>query len=427
MSKKQKLLVDAGFTLIGAAVVAALLTAGISAAAPQGSSATMGARMDALPPIDIEVNTGTETLETVFQRLTAALDVKPVNVGLVTRATARLMSSFSNEPVALHQLYQVATVLTSSGELDAAEALLATFATAAPQRTDAWALLGHVQLVKGKYSDAIGAMRRAEADGADHFNTIRMALVYELMGNIPSASAAMDRAFARAPELHDLQLRRAMLWIYTDTTRAVTELQRFLKNHEGLETQIRTGVWEEGVAARQLAVSLGGERRVGDLMSVATRFVTAGASPFVLSIASLLDREAPGHPGADVLRGSFYAQMHMMDFARASYELAASKVNATTDEATAYAAALGAVDVNIKMGDGKRATSVLKALPAQSDRGWYSLLQARLLTQTGNVEGANAVLEQCGKNDHLQPHWKKLCEETLRGTNIPLKSTESRT
>lgn len=412
-------------SLVATAVALALLS-GFGAdtqARPVTRALPQDGLIQALPEgaVDLMVP---EPVEAAFERLTDLLSKKggPIDLRALEAAAQRILRGHGADPVATHQLYQVASVLATSGDLEPARVVLQAFAGAHPSRADVQSLLGHVRMILGDYRGAAVAMSSAETHGADHLNTIRLALVHELSGHVPQTIEAIDRALKRAPELHDLHLRRAMLWLYSDVDRAISELNRFIREHRGFYDQLHSVEWEEGEAARLLAESLGGERRVDVLVSVAMRFVTAGASPFVLSLAHLMDQQWPGHPAAGLLRGSFYAQMHMLEPARETYEQAAGAVTAETDDILAYAIIIGAVEMNLNLGDAARAERAARL--AAKAGAWSSLIQARLLRHQGKRGDAEALLRDFSEDPGIGAHWRNLCDKSL-GAKRPLRPNET--
>ncbi len=347
-----------------------------------------------------------QALDRAFKVLTDAADQN--NIDAVRAATLNIVHTVGSSVLVPHELISVARELAQRGQLAAAQAVLEPTIGAYPERADAVALLGHVDLIMGKYHRAINHLSAALNAGVDWRTASRLGLAYELAGNIPAARAALDRAYRMDPWLHDLKFEQALLLLYSSKTAAVHGLRLYIKQYRGLDHGI------ESNSAQQVLDALTAKQEAAALVKAATDLVAANAAPFVLPIAAYLQRLDAHSAQPHLLRVLFFHALHMIPQERNEWDKAFTRLSLAHDP-RAETALRSSVSLSLQLNDAKQARTSLDQGKRYAAAGWYQYAYGRALDALGQHAQAKQRFQSCARNQAITENWRRRCEDAGSG------------
>ncbi|HEX5463405.1 MAG TPA: tetratricopeptide repeat protein [Burkholderiales bacterium] len=347
-----------------------------------------------------------QALNHAFKVLTDAADQNKIDA--VRAATLNIIHTLGTSVLVPHELISVARELAQRGRLAAAQAVLDPTISAYPDRADAVALLGHVNLIMGNYSRAIDHLRAALDAGVDWRSASRLGLAYELAGNIPAARAALDRAYSMDPRLHDLKFEEALLMLYSSKAAAVQALRHYIKQYRKLDHGI------ESASAQRVLDALTAKPEAAPLVKVATDLIAANAAPFVLPIAAYLQRLDAQSAQPYLLRALFFHALHMVPQERDEWDKTFARLSAAHDP-RAETALRSSVSLSLQLDEGKRARALLDRGKRYDATGWYQYAYGRTLDALGQHAQAKQRFQTCAGNPAIAENWRRRCEDAGNG------------
>ncbi|HET8610115.1 MAG TPA: hypothetical protein VFM11_10270 [Burkholderiales bacterium] len=347
-----------------------------------------------------------QALNRAFKALTDAADQDKIDA--VRAATQTIIHTLGTSVLVPHELISVARELAQRGQLAAAQAVLDPTISAYPERADAVALLGHVDLIMGKYHRAIDHLSAALDAGVDWRTASRLGLAYELAGNIPAARAALDRAYRMDPWLHDLKFEQALLMLYSSKAAAVRGLRLYIKQYRELDHGI------ESDSAQQVLDALMAKQEAAALVKAATGLVAANAAPFVLPIAAYLQRLDAQSAQPYLLRALFFHALHMIPQERDEWDKAFIHLSAAHDP-RAETALRSSVSLSLQLNDAKQARALLDQGKRYDATGWYQYAYGRTLDALGEHAQAKKHFQTCARNQAITENWRRRCEDAGNG------------
>jgi tetratricopeptide (TPR) repeat protein len=361
----------------------------------------------AAPPSAASADTDDmQALNRAFKVLTDAADQDKVDA--VRAATLDIIHTLGTSVLVPHELIAVARELAQRGQLAAAQAVLDPTIGVYPERADAVALLGHVDLIMGKYHHAIKRMKAALKAGVDWRTASRLGLAYELAGNIPAARAALDRAYRMNPWLHDLKFEQALLMLYRSKAAAMRGLRLYIRQYRKLDHGI------ESDSAQQVLDALMAKQEAAALVKAATDLVAANAAPFVLPIAAYLHRLDARSSQPYLLRALFFRTLYMIPQERDEWDKAFIHLSAAHD-ARAETALQSSVSLSLHLNDAKHAHRLLNRGKRYGATGWYQYAYGRTLDALGQHVKAKQHFQTCARNQAITENWRRRCEDAGNG------------